>query len=465
MSRFDVRRLVEVFRHSGAAVPPAPSFGVEPDAEAKAKAARDARKPMIAGGVIVALGVVGLGLWAAIAPINSAVVAPGAFRVEANRKILKSREGGTVRAILVRDGDAVRPGQVLLRFDDTVAGAQVAVLMNQHDVVQMQRARFSAEVQGLRSVPIPVALQARSADPAVAVIINNETLVFTSRLAQVEGQSAILNQRFEQLRAARAGLDVQIQSIDDQVGFITQELDGYRRLSEQGFAPRTLVLRYERQLAEIAGRRGALAADVQRNSQQAGETRLQIAQLYEQRQSEAAAGLRDAEARLADIAPRLDAARLSMADTQVIAPAAGYVLNLSQYTVGGVAQPGETLMDIVPSNAPLVITAQIRPSDIDEVEVGMNAEVTLSAYSTNRVSKIKAEVISVSADALTNKDGVSYFTADLRIPPEELRELPDGVRITPGMQATAMIITGTRSILDYFLAPIGQIANASMREQ
>lgn len=462
--KFDPRRLIEVFRGSGATVPAAPSFGAEPDATARAAAVRDARKPMIAGSIIVVLGVFGLGLWAAIAPINSAVVAPGQFRVEANRQILKSREGGTVRAIHVRDGDAVRVGQVLLQFDDTVAKAQMEVLTNQHDVVQMQRARFIAEVRGLRSVAVPAELLARSSDPAVAAIISNETLVFTSRLAQIEGQSAILNQRFEQLRAARAGLDVQIRSIDEQVGFITQELDGYRRLNEQGFAPRTLLLRYERQLAEIAGRRGALAADVQRNAQQAGETRLQISQLYETRQAEAATGIREAETRLADIAPRLDAARLSLADTQVIAPAAGYVLNLSQYTVGGVAVAGETLMDIVPSNAPLVITAKVRPADIDEVTVGMKAQVTLSAYSTNRVSPIDAEVITVSADALNNDDGVPYFTVDLRIPPSELGELPPGVRITPGMQAQAMIVTGRRTVLSYFLSPIGDIAKASLRE-
>jgi HlyD family secretion protein/epimerase transport system membrane fusion protein len=462
--KFDPRRLVDVFRGSGTTVPAAPSFGTEPDATARATAVRDARKPMIAGGIIVAVGVFGLGLWAAVAPINSAVVAPGQFRVEANRQILKSREGGTVRAIHVRDGDAVRAGQLLLQFDDTVAQAQMEVLTNQHDVVLMQRARFAAEVRGLRSVPVPAELQARRSDPAVSAIINNETLVFTSRLAQIEGQNAILNQRFEQLRAARGGLDVQIRSIDEQVGFITQELDGYRTLNEKGFAPRNLVLRYERQLAEIAGRRGALAADIQRNAQQAGETRLQIAQLYEQRQSEAATGLREAETRLADIAPRLDAARLSLADTRVVAPTAGYILNLSQYTVGGVAQPGETLLDIVPSDAPLVITAQVRPADIDEVTVGMTAQVTLSAYSSQKVQPIDAEVITVSADALTNADGVPYFTADLRIPPEELRQLPPGVRITPGMQATAMILTGRRTVLSYFLQPIGDIANASLRE-
>lgn len=443
-----------------------PVFGSGAGAAPSENSRKRIRAPMIAGLVIILFGVFGLGLWATLSPIWSAVIAPGVVRVEANRQTLKSREGGIVRAINVRNGDQVQAGQVLMQFDDTVAKAQVAVLTNQHDNIIMQLVRFQAEVRGLASVTPPPELAARRSDPAVAAIISNETLVFTSRLAAIQGQAAILNQRIVQLESARAGLNVQVRSIDDQVALIQQELDGYQSLYEQGFAPRTLILRYQRQLAEIAGRRGALAADIQRNQQQAGETRLQLAQLYEQRSSEAATGMRDAEARLADLAPRLNAAQLSLRETRVVAPLTGYVLNQSQFTLGGVAGGGETLMDVVPSNAPLLITARILPKDIDEVTAGMTAQVTLSAYSSSRAPKLHAEVISVSADALTDEQqGYSYFTADLRIPPEELRRLPAAVRITPGMQASAMIRTGRRTIMSYLLGPIGEIGNNALREQ
>lgn len=461
LGKFDLNRFV-----GGRITAEPPVFGAAPDAPMSVQDTHRMRKPMIAGVIVIVIFVVGLGLWASVAPIWGAVVAPGVVRVESNRQTLKSREGGVVRAIYVRDGDAVRPNQVLLRFDDTVAKAQVQVLTSQNNSLLMQRARFAAEVSGSRSVPIPAELSAQSGDPEVAGIIQSETLVFSSRLAAIEGQASILNQRFEQLQSARGGLSVQVQSIDDQVGLIQQELDGYQRLFEQGYASRNLILRYQRNLAEIAGRRGALAADIQRNQQQAGETRLQLAQLYEQRQTEAATGLRDAEGRLAEVGPRLDSARQSLIQTEVRSPAAGYVLNLSQFTLGGVAGAGEPLLDVVPSGTPLIVSAQVRPGDIDEVRPGMTANVQLLAYNANRVPKMKAEVVTVSADALTVPDtGATYFRADLRILPEELRKLPPGVRMTPGMQTSTMIQTSRRTIMSYLLGPIGRLLDGSLREQ
>jgi HlyD family type I secretion membrane fusion protein len=442
----------------------APVVGA-PDTPMSSEARESMRAPIVAGMAVVVIFVLGLGIWASVAPIWGAVVASGSVRVEGNRQTLKSREGGTVREILVRNGDLVRQGQVLLRFDDGVPQAQVDVMTNQYDVALMQRARFQAEVSGLSSVAVPAELLARSSDPRVAATILNETTLFNSRLAAIQGQGAILNQRFEQLQTARSGLNVQVQSIDEQVALIRQELEGYQTLYERGFAPRTMILRNQRALAEIGGRRGALAADITRNQQQAGETRLQLAQLYEQRAAEAATGLRDAEARLSDVSPRLDAARLSLEATRIVAPMSGYVLSLSQFTVGGVAQPGEVLMDVVPVNAPLVVRVRVRPTDIDEVRLGMDAEVSLLAFSSNKVPKLLGKVTAVSADALMTDDGISYFEADVRIEPDELKKLPAGAKLDPGMPAQAMIRTGRRTVMSYLLGPIGEIANNALREQ
>lgn len=459
--KFDITRLVGRERPSEA-----PAIGGLLDAPLSAAARDSLRAPVIGGAVVIGVFVVGIGLWASLAPIWGAVVAPGIVRVEANRKTLKSRDGGIVRQINVREGDIVQPGQLLLRFDDTVARAQVNILENQYDNAAMQHARFEAESARRKILVTPPELASRQSDPRVATIIQNETLVFSSRRAAVEGQASILQQRLDQLQTGQAGLKVQVDSIDQQVVLITEELKGYKVLYEKGFAPKTLILRLERQLAEIAGRRGALMSEITKNQQQAGETHLQLAQLYEQRDAEAAAGLREAEARLGDIGPRLNAAREALAQTEVRSPAAGYVLNLSQFTLGGVAGAGEVLLDVVPNNAPLVISAQVSPGDIDEVRPGMEAEVILQAYNSYKVPKIPAEVLTVSADALVNatsKD--SYFRADLRIKPEELRRLPKGVRLYPGMPATVMIKTGKRTIMSYLVGPIGEVINKSLREQ
>jgi HlyD family type I secretion membrane fusion protein len=444
---------------------PAPAFGTPASAPLSSQSKARIRRPMIAGLAIIAVCVVGLGLWASLAPIWSAVLAPGQVRVESNRQTLKSREGGVVRVLNVREGQSVKAGDLLIQLDDTIPRAQLDVLNNQFDVAQMQRARFVAEATGQRTLPIPPELAARRSDPRVAATVNNEMLLFTTRLQAVDGQKAILDQRLLQLESARTGLNLQVESIAEQIRLVGEELAGYQTLYERGFAPRTLILARQRTLAELGGRRGSLLADITRNQQQAGETRLQLAQILEQRRSEAATGLSDAEARLSDISPRLDAARASFAQTRVVAPVDGYVLNLSQFTIGGVAQAGETLMDVVPSGSPLLVHVQIRPADIDEVRPGLIATVDLTAYARQDKPKLEGEVVTVSADALTNDQGVPYFTADIRIDPSELAKLPEGMAMSPGMPVQASIRTGRRTIMSYLLGPMGSMIGRSLREQ
>jgi HlyD family type I secretion membrane fusion protein len=462
--KFDPRRLFELIVREPS--PDLPVVGGPIETTLSGPARESMRAPIVAGALIIAVFVVGFGVWAAFAPIWGAVTAPGIVRVEANRKTLKSRDGGVIRQINVQEGDAVTAGQTLLKFDDTVTRAQVSILENQYDTFAIQAARLEAENARRSTFAVPPELAARRADPRVASIIQNEMIVFEARKTAIEGQAAILNQRFEQLRTARSGLQIQADSLDQQIVLMQEELNGYKTLYDKGYAPKTMILRLQRQVSEAQGRRGALMSEITRNQQQAGETRLQLASLYDQREADVAANLREAQTRVSDLGPRLNAAREGLAQTEVRSPVTGYVLNLSQYTLGGVAAPGEVLMDVVPSNTPLVISAQIRPGDIDQVRPGMTADVTLQAYSSYKVPKIPAEVLTVSADAIANKENTqSFYRVDLRIKPEELRKLPKGVKLYPGMQAITMIRTEKRTVLSFLVGPIGEIIDHSLREQ
>ena len=436
-----------------------------PDAPLTEAQKRHVRRPIVAGSLVIGIFVIGLGFWASVSPIFGAVIAPGQVRVESSRKTLKNRDGGVVRGIYVRDGDQVAVNQVLMRFDDVMPKAQVAVLANQQQALLAQQARFEAEALGRKTLVLPAELLTAIADPRVAMLVRNEQFLFRSRLDAVEGQAQILNQRIVQLRERQAGTQIQIDSIDEQIRLSREELEGYQTLYEKGYAPKTMILRLQRALAEAQGRRGAMASEMTRIQEQVGETRLQLNALYQQRESEAAEGKRQADGQLADINPRLGAARDALAQTEVRAPVAGFVLNLTQHTLGGVAGAGEPLLDVVPVNAPLVVMAEVRPNDIDEVSAGMMAQVDLAAFSSLKVPKVEAKVLHVSADSLTNpKTGETYFVAELKIDPSELKKLPKGAKLYPGMPANVMIKTGKRTIMSYLLGPIGDVIGHALRE-
>lgn len=426
---------------------------------------RRVKRPMIMGSIVVAVFVVGLTLWAAVSPLDSAVVAPGTVRVEDNRKTVRHLQGGTVRAILAREGQHVKLNQVLLRFDDVQTRASVDVLQNQYDNMLAQTARLQAEATNQRVIVFPPELLARQSDPRVAGLIRDQQFLFATRLQFFETQGDVLGQRLQQVETQIGGVKAQIDALNESDRLTKEELAGYQTLYEKGYAPKTLILRYKRTLAEQAGRRGALLAETTRLREQIGETRLQINTQREERVSQAAEGLRQMQTGLSDIGPKLAAATQMLEASTVRSPADGYVLDLTQFTVGGVVAPGERLMSVVPANSPLLVTVRIKPQDTDIVKPGLKARVRLSAYNSQRVPPVDAEVINVSADQLTDeRNGESYFRADVRIPPQELTKLPSGVKLRPGMPAEAMIVTGKRTVLSYIVSPLTDTIRDALRE-
>lgn len=426
---------------------------------------RKLQQPMIVGGLIVAIFVVALILWAAVSPLRSAITAAGVVRVEANRKIIRHRDGGTVRAIPVREGQHVSHGQPLLIFDDVQPRAAVEILQNQADALASQSARFEAEATGRRLMKFPVELSGRMSDPRVSGLIRDQQLLFSTRLQLYDSQADVLGQRQSQIDSQISGVQAQLDALEENVRLTREELAGYQTLYDKGFAPKTLILRYERNLADLAGRKGALTSEITRLRQQKGETRLQLNALRDERVSQAADGLRQMQTAMSEVAPRLTAARQTLDNAIIRSPADGYVLDLSQSTVGGVVGAGEMVMNIVPADAPLIITARIRPSDIDDVKVGMKAQVRLTAFNYRKVSPVMGEVVAVSADQLSDpKTGEGYFRADVRIPPAELAHLSKGAKLSPGMPATVSITTGTRTVLSYIVSPLTDTIRDSLQE-
>jgi len=442
-----------------------PTFGAEleplhPELE------RRMRRPMVIGAWIIGLLVVGLGLWAALTPLASGVSAPGEVRVESNVKTIRHREGGTVRQILVKEGQKVKAGQALLTFNDTDTRAAQEVLQNQVDILLAQAARASAEASGRTVIEFPPQLTSRAGDARVAGLMRDQQFLFDTRLQLFNSQTSVLDQRLDQIQNQIVGAQAQVASVQDQTQLTDEEMSGYKTLYAKGYAPKQLILRYQRSMSELAGRKGSLVADIARLKQQQGETRMQMATLRDQRHTQGAEELREAQAKLADASPRLAAATAAQEAMVVKSPSDGFVFGLTQFTPGGAAGPGEVLMQVVPADSPLLVTAMIKPQDIESVHVGQKARVRITALNPRWHGPMDGEVAMVAAEKTSNeKSGMAFYRVDVRIDPKQITKLRDGERVAPGMPASIMLITGKSTLLGFLVSPITDTLDHAFREE
>jgi HlyD family type I secretion membrane fusion protein len=428
------------------------------------------RRPMVVGGMVILVFVLGLGIWASFSSIAGGITAPAEVRVESNRKTLRAhREGGTVKQILVQEGQRVRAGQPLLTFNDVEARAAYDVMQNQYDALATQAARDRAEATGRTALEFPADVTSRISDPRVAGMLRDQEFLFATRTQLFQSQMSVLQQRIDQLKNQIEGDQAQVASVDEQTKLTKDELDGYQKLYDQGFAPKPVVLARQRAMADLAGRKGALTADIARIRQQMGETQMQMATTRDTRTSQAATDLRDTQAKISDTVPRLAAAREALNNTVVKAPVDGYIFNLVQFTVGGVVAPDEPLMDVVPANEPIIVSAMVPPQNIDKIHQGMDAQVRFTGLNYRWNSPLKGTVVLVSADKITNERSnppAAYYRADIRIDPQELTKLRKKTRITPGMPASVMIKSGgEKTVMGNLLSPITDTVKDAMHDQ
>ncbi len=448
----------------------APSFDSDERLPVDPALRRRMRRPMMVGAIFILIFVVALGVWASFSHLANGITAQAEVRVESNRKTLRARrEGGTVRQILVREGDHVRAGQPLLTFNDVEARAAYDVLQNQYDSLEAQAARLSAEAANRPTLEFPADLTARMSDPRVAGMIRDQQFLFTSRNQLFQSQMSVLQQRLDQGKMQISGDEAQVASVDEQSKLTQDELNGYLELYNKGFAPKPVVLARQRAMADLVGRKGSLTADIGRLRQQMGETQMQMAATRDQRTSQAATDLRDTQAKIADTLPRLAAAKEALDATVVKSPVDGYIFNLTQFTIGGVVAPDEVLMDVVPSNEPIIVTAMIPPQNIDKVRVGMDAQVRFTGLNYRWNSPLKGKVILVGADKMTNEKSnppMSFYRADIRVDPQELTKLRQKTQITPGMPASVMIVSGgEKSVMGTLISPITDTLKDALHDQ
>jgi len=424
-----------------------------------------ARGAMMAGAAIMAAFFLGLGGWAAFAPLNSAAVAPAVVKVEGNRKSVQHLEGGIVKELRVREGDKVATEQTLILLDDTQARAAVDVYSKQYDELTAQEARLIAERDGAAAVQFPQALIARRAEPDVAAIIAGQTNLFKSRRTTLTGTVDVLRKKISQTQEQIVGLEGQAAAYKRQLQSTHNENNGLRDLFKKGYVPRQRMLELERSEAALEGQIAEVSSNILRARQSIEEVNVQIVQAQSDRLAQVANDLRDVQVKLLEIGPKVSSAKETLRRTEIRSPYAGVVVGLTAFSVGGVISPGEKIMDVVPEKGGLIVEATVAPEDVKDLHVGMRAEVHLTAYKQRTVPIIHGKVLQVSADRLTDtKTGAGYYLAQIKVDEQELAELKD-VRLAPGMPALVMIPTGERSALDYLLRPLTDSLRKSFREQ
>ena len=410
--------------------------------------------PIRAIGMAVLLGTVGvLGTWSYLAPIDSAASASGFVTVKSHSKTVQHLDGGIVKELIVKDGDIVNEGDVLLTLDGAEIKAQLEILRGQQITFAAQVARLSAERDGLGQVIYPAEVQNLS-DARVVEAQQSENQIFRARKNAHDGEVSVLNQRISQLNSRIQGLDGQKNSKQALKTSYTEEAKDLRELLAEGFADKQRLRDLERSLAAAVGEIASLSAEIASSEMQIGETRLQILQIQKQFQEEVANKLSEVQAQLYDINQRLTATTDKVNRIQIKAPSGGRVMGLSVHNVGSVITPGRPILDIVPQGEELVIDARVSPMDIDRVHVGLVAEVRFSAFKQALTPKMQGKLINLSADKLTDeRTGAPYYSAKIEITPDSYAKLGN-LELLPGMPADVLINTGERTVFEYLMQPI-----------
>lgn len=424
----------------------------------------DFRKPMVTGFAIIGIALGGFGTWAAFAPLDSAVVTAGTVTVESRRKIVQHREGGIIAQMLVKEGDQVAAGTVLVRLQDALAQSQMDNLETQQDAKMAEQARLVAERDGRATIAFPANFATRSTEPKLAEIVAREQDRFTQRKKTLDGQQGILDARIAQLESQHQGRSDMEKSKRDQLALLQKEVAGLRGLTAKGFYPVNKLSAQERELARMQGEMMSDGAGASQTDKEIGETRLQILQAEQKFREDVTTELTRVETEINELGQKLVAARDSVERLAVVAPVAGTVQNLKVAGIGAVVPPGGDMMELVPENDRLIVEAHVNSRDIDRVHPGQEAELRFTAFGSRTTPVIQGEVDVVSADATTDpQTRQSTYTARVEVPDEQAARLPRALKA--GMPVEVMLEGGARTPLEYFIKPLTDSFARAFKEQ
>lgn len=423
------------------------------------------RQHVRAGAIATLLLVVGVGGWATLANLSGAVVASGHFVVDSYVKKVQHPVGGVVGEILVSDGSKVRAGDVVMRLDATQTRAGLAIVTKRLDELQARQARLNAERDDLAEIQFPEDLLKRRTTTDVAAAISSEERLFAFRRELRAGKKAQLLERIAQFEHEIAGLKAQEVAYGQGIDVLQAEITNLDDLHRKGAVSTERLNTLKTQLATFGGERGEKIAYQAETAGRIAEARLQILQINQDLKTEVSTDLRDVQAQIGEYVERKVAADDALKRIDITAPQSGIVHQLTAHTVGGVVNPAEPVMLIVPEGDDLTLDVMVQPKDIDQIYTGQTAVLRLVAFNTRTTPEVNGQVARIAADlSVDEKSGLSYYLVRIAVSQIELQKL-QGLKLLPGMPAEAMIQTGERSALSYLVKPMSDQINRAFREE
>ncbi len=408
---------------------------------------------------------VGVGGWATTTELSGAVIAPGSMVVDSNVKKVQHLTGGIVGELMVREGQHVRSGKVVLRLDETITRTNLAIVTKGLDEMTARQARLASERDQAEEIAFPAALLARANEPDVASAIASERKLFELRKSARLGQKSQLRERIAQLDEEVRGYTALQAAKAEELQLIERELESVRGLWNKNLVQLNRLISLEREAARLKGERAQSISVAAQSRGKISEIELQIIQIDQDLSSDVAKELREVEGKIGEFSERKVAAEDQLKRIDLRAPQDGVVHQLAVHTVGGVVTAGDPVMLIVPEADALSVEAKVSPQDIDQLRLGQPAGLRFSAFNQRTTPEINGTISRISADVSTDqRSGQSFYTIRIAIPSDEIARLGN-VKLVPGMPVEAFMKTYDRTVLSYFTKPLQDQVMRAFRER